>query len=514
MLKKIIVWFIPIIVSFFLAGCGSGEAPVLGHFVGATSLVPTVVAVTPVNNEINVSYNTQSITAEFSVPMNPATLSAASFTLSKGNPAVLVTGVVAYANRVAVLTLDTNLTANTVYTATITTVAKSAEGVALSSNYIWTFTTGATADTTRPTVVSTSPRNGDLNVSITKIITATFSEAMQPLTITATAPATFHVMETNTSLNVPGTTAYSVINKIASFKPTANLAADTNYTATITTAAKDLAGNAMLSDYNWTFVTAAASVTTPLVALGQASTYGIASTAGITNTPSLPRTQVDGNVVLNPTATCNTVPVDGFGGIGLCGGPAMVPLINGTVVSITPPYPDTTTAQNITDDLRAAYLSITPANMPGGTSIAAGTTLGAPTGNALVLGDNLFTTGVYTSNTSILITGDLTLDAQNNPNATFVFQSASTIGTAANARILLLNGAKASNVYWQAGSSATLGVNTIWNGNIFAYASITMNTGASSCGRLFAGAFTDGAFVFDANRVSVPGNLSAPGTCQ
>jgi hypothetical protein len=90
------------------------------------------------------------------------------------------------------------------------------------------------------------------------------------------------------------------------------------------------------------------------------------------------------------------------------------------------------------------------------------------------------------------------------------------VGTAANARILLVNGAKASNVYWQAASSATLGTNTIWNGNILAAADITMNTGATSCGRLWSGAWSggSGAFVFDSNVVSVPGNASAPASCQ
>jgi len=508
MFKKIIVWFIPIIMSFFVTGCGSGGDPILGHSASDTSLVPRVVAVAPLNNETNVSYNLKSVTAEFNVPMDSTTLTVASFTLSKGTPAVLVTGAVTYANRVAELTLDANLTINTLYTATITTVAKSANGVALLNNYVWQFTTGSTSDTTLPTIVSTSPRNGDLNVSITKIITATFSEAMKSLSITAAG--TFTVKDTNTSVNVPGTTAYSVINKIASFKPTANLAADTNYTAIITTAAQDLAGNAMASDYNWTFKTAAVGVPSSLVSLGLASTYGIASTGGITNTPTTPRTQIDGDVVLNPTATCNADTVPGDGTIGTCGSttPTSVPLISGIVASKTPPSPDATTAQNVTDDLRAAYLSITPANMPGGTSIAAGTTLGAPIGNPLVQGDNYFTTGVYTSNTSILITGDLTLDAGGNPDATFVFQSASTVGTAPGARILLVGGAKASNVWWQAGSSATLQTNTVWNGNILAYASITMVTGTSSCGRLFAGAFTDGAFVFDSNHVTVPGSTS------
>jgi hypothetical protein len=133
-----------------------------------------------------------------------------------------------------------------------------------------------------------------------------------------------------------------------------------------------------------------------------------------------------------------------------------------------------------------------------------------------VQGDNLFFAGVYQSLTSILITGDLTLDAQGNANAVFIFQSSSSVGTAPNARILLANGAKASNVFWQAASSATLGTGSIWQGNILAAADITMNTGATACGRLWAGAWVggSGAFVFDSNVVSVPGNASAPVACQ
>ncbi len=515
MFKRIIVWLIPIIVSIVVAGCGGGSGgdPILGHSVSNTGPAPTVIAVAPANNETNVSRNIQSITAEFSLPMESTTLTTASFTLSKG--AVLETGgSVAYVNRVAELTLASGsvlVDANTTYTATITTAAKSANGVALLNNYVWTFTTGSIVDNTPPEVNSTSPINGAIGVLVSKIISATFSEAMKSLSITAAG--IFTVKDTITSANVAGTPTYSVINKTASFNPTADLAADTNYTATITTAAQDLAGLHMLNNYNWTFKTAA-SVPPPLVNLGRASTYGIAATAGITNTPTT--TQVDGDVVLNPTATCNAVTVPGDGTIGLCGSttPTSAPIIHGIVASTTPAYPDATTAQNVTDDLRAAYLAITPANMPGGTSIAAGTTLGAPIGDPLVAGDNYFTTGVYTSNTSILITGDLTLDAGGNPNATFVFQSASTIGTAPGARILLAGGAKASNVYWQAGSSATLGTNTIWNGNIFSYASITLNTSATSCGRLFAGAFTAGAFVFDSNLVAVPGNTAVLAGCE
>jgi hypothetical protein len=254
-------------------------------------------------------------------------------------------------------------------------------------------------------------------------------------------------------------------------------------------------------------------------ALGLAATFGIAATAGVTNTPTVPISHINGDVILDPGATCNAVALDGAGGFGLCGGSP--PTISGTVTSSL--FDPGGTRAQVRADMNAAFLSITPPAGPpaagsrgGATNLPAGTTLGAPTGSALVQGDNLFVPGIYQSLTSILITGDLTLDAQGNGNAVFIFQSSSSIGTAAGARILLVNGAKASNVFWQASSSATLGTNSIWEGNILAAFNITMNTGATSCGRLFAGAWSGGAgaFVFDSNVVSVPGSASAPASCQ
>jgi len=253
--------------------------------------------------------------------------------------------------------------------------------------------------------------------------------------------------------------------------------------------------------------------------LGTAAAFGIAATAGVTNTPTAPISHINGNVILDPLAQCNTVALDAAGGFGLCGGSP--PTISGTVISSL--FDPGNTRAQVRADMNAAFLSITPPAGPpaagsrgGATNLPAGTTLGAPTGSAMVQGDNLFAPGIYQSLTSILITGDLTLDAQGNSNAVFIFQSSSTIGLANASRILLVNGAKASNVFWQASSSATLGTNSVWEGNIFASASITMLTGATSCGRLFAGAWVGGggAFVFDSNVVSVPGNASAPASCQ
>ena len=266
-----------------------------------------------------------------------------------------------------------------------------------------------------------------------------------------------------------------------------------------------------------------AGVTTANI-LGTAAPFGIAATAGITNTNTAPITTINGDVVLDPTLTCNGTGVPGgvgSAGFGPCGPtiPTSIPALTGTVfITGNPP-----TAQVIAD-LKAGFLKITPPSGPpaagslgGATNIPAGTTLGAVTGSALVVGDNLFFPGVYQSITSILITDDLTLDAQGNPNAVFVFQSSSTVGTAdgspgIHTRILLKNGAKASNVWWQAASSTTLGLYSEFNGNILAAFDITMKTNATSCGRLFAGAWSggSGAFVFNANVVSVPGNVNAP----
>lgn len=386
------------------------------------------------------------------------------------------------------------------------------------------------AGPTIPTVTVSNPTDGNQFATTStsgvagggKQITATFSLAMNPATINA---STFVLAPVGGVALIPVSVTYNAVSKVATLTTASALLANTSYNALIQGAVTSASGTPMGCQYAWSFKTAAvAAAGLAPINLGLAAPFAIAATAGVTNTLTVPITTINGNVVLNPTATCNAVAADNVGGFGLCGGSP--PVIVGTVV--TPTYPDTTTANAVQADLRAAYLSITPPAGPpaagslgGGTPIAAPTGLGATTGSALVLGQNLFYPGVYNSITSIMVANDLTLDAQGDPNAVFVFQSSSTVGAAAGAaspgvhtRILLINGAKASNVFWQAGTAATLGTNADWNGNILAGSDVTMTTGATSCGRLFAGAFTAGAFVFDSNVVSVPGNASAPPTCQ
>ena len=119
---------------------------------------------------------------------------------------------------------------------------------------------------------------------------------------------------------------------------------------------------------------------------------------------------------------------------------------------------------------------------------------------AVDLGGRTIQPGVYQGGT-IELTGTVTLDGGGDPNAIFVFNAASTLVTASASRVVLTNGARACNVFWQVGSSATLGTTTQFVGTVIAKASITATTGVSVDGRLFA---RNGAVTLDSNEIIVP----------
>ena len=106
------------------------------------------------------------------------------------------------------------------------------------------------------------------------------------------------------------------------------------------------------------------------------------------------------------------------------------------------------------------------------------------------------TAGAYSFSSSAQLTGQLTLNAAGNPNAQFVFEIGSTLTTASASSVRLINGASPCNVYWQVGSSATLGTTTAFEGNLMANTSITLNNAATVRGRLFA---STGAVTLDDN---------------
>ncbi|GAB3490710.1 hypothetical protein GCM10027399_08040 [Curvibacter fontanus] len=384
------------------------------------------------------------------------------------------------------------------------------------------------AGPTIPTVTASDPTNGNQFVPTSttgvagggKRVTATFSLPMNAGTINAT---TFTLTPVGGMALTPASVTYNSSTRVATLTTSAALLPDTSYTAVITVGVQTAAGGVPPAcSYAWNFKTSTpASSGVGPVNLGLATPLAIASAAGVSNTATLPLTHLNGDAVLDPTATCNAASIGAAGDFGACGG--FAPTLTGTVSS--PLFPDAgVTSGAIKSDLNATYTSLTPANLPGATVLGCGTigTGGGAGAGVGCAGNATLRPGVYISATSssIGVTGVLTLDGGGDANARFVFQAPSTLTTAAGApgvpgsQIVLTNGAKASNVWWQVGSSATVGTYADFKGNILADTTISLGTNATSCGRLLAGAVTaSGAFIFDSNVVSVPGHSSAPPGC-
>ena len=186
-------------------------------------------------------------------------------------------------------------------------------------------------------------------------------------------------------------------------------------------------------------------------------------------------------VVLAGSTVTNTGPSVLHGNLGVSAGSAVTGfppgMVNGTINKANGP------AAQAQSDLTAAYIK------------AAGlASTGTLTGQDL--GGQILTPGVYFFASSAQLTGTLTLNNLGNPNALFVFQIGSMLTTASNSAVVFTNGLD-KNVYWQVGSSATLGTTTMFAGNILALTSITLNTGAGiSCGSALA---RNGAVTLDNN---------------
>ncbi len=418
---------------------------------------PEITSADPINKEANGDNLT--ISATFNKAMDPSSITTSSFIVKQAG--ANVSGKVSYSGMTATFTPTANLKHHTAVRATITKEAKDTSGKSLSNDYEWDFTTCHP-----PTVISVNPPDLAKCVALDKAIKATFSDETDPLTVTA---STFTLM-TGATL-VSGAVTYS--GTTGTFTPTSNLLPATTYTATITTGVKNGLGMPLENAYVWSFTT-----TGPLCNIGEveacgptkvdlktAGRFGILAGVGISNNAG-PSIINDLDVGISPGFRSS---VTGFP-------PAII--LNGAIYSA-----DDLVSPGISPqaqlDLTDAYLFAEAATSPAPVILS-----GDQGGKTLV-------PGIYKSTSTLLIqSGNLTLDAQSpcDSTAVWIFQVGSALTTVGGGggNIILSGGAKAKNVFWQVGSSATIGDGTSFKGNVLALTSITMGSGATAEGRMLA----------------------------
>jgi len=317
-------------------------------------------------------------------------------------------------------------------------------------------------DTTAPLVSASGPANAATGIPRNPSVTATFSEAMAPATINAT---TFVLRNGGTA--VPGAVTYA--GTTATFIPTSPLAPNTAFTATVSTGAKDVAGNALATAKNWTFTTVASSPTGPaVVSLGSAANYVIVAKSAVSTTGT---TSVLGDIGLSPAAASFVT------GFALTADPtntfATSAMVTGKIwaASYTAPTPAALTTAVL--DMQAAYTDAAGRSLPDFTELGAGNI------NGMTLSPGLYKWG---TGVSLPIAVTLTGGA----NDVFIFQIAQDLTVGNGAIVTLSGGVQAKNIFWQVAGQATFGTTSSFQGNILSQTLIAMNTGSTLTGRALA----------------------------
>lgn len=319
----------------------------------------------------------------------------------------------------------------------------------------------STSPNAAPSVLSTGPANAATGVPRNPSITAIFSEPMNATTLNAT---TFVVM--NGATAVAGTVTYS--GNTVTFVPTNTLAANTLFTATISTDATDVAGNHLASVKTWHFTTVATSASGPAaVNLSTAGAYVILSKSGISTTGV---TSVVGDIGVSPITAAA---ITGFA----LSSPATTfttsSLVTGKVwaANYAVPTPANLTAAVL--DMQTAYTNAAGRTLPDFTELGAGNITG-----------KTLEPGLYKWGTGVSLSGAVTLNGD--ANAVWIFQIAQNLTVGNGASVNLTGGALASNVFWQVAGQATLGTTAAFKGIILSKTLISFNTGATLTGRALA----------------------------
>jgi hypothetical protein len=341
------------------------------------------------------------------------------------------------------------------------------------------FFTSCSSDNNRvqavaPTVATTSPNVSATSVARNKVITVNFSTEMDASSINT---STFTVKQAGVA--VAGAVSYS--GTTATFVPAAVLAANTLYTATLTTGVRSADKVPLAANVQWEFTTTAnATAGLAAVSLGAAGNYVILAKTAINNVPT---SAITGNLGLSPAATSYIT------GLSLTDftGYATASQVTGKVYAadmVTPTSVNLTTA---VQSMLTAYTDAAGRPSPNFLNLGAGN-----------IGGQTLTPGLYKWGSTVTIPSNITISGS--ADDVWIFQISGDLTTSAATRLTLQGGAKASNIFWQVAGKATFCTTSHFEGIILSMTGITFQTGASFNGRALA----QTAVILDGNKVVQP----------
>jgi hypothetical protein len=324
-------------------------------------------------------------------------------------------------------------------------------------------------------VTSTDPLNNVTGVPRNKEVGFTFSEEMDPLTISS---STFSLKQGVTT--VPGAVSYS--GTTATFTPSSPLAAGTTYTATITTGVKSLTGKSLANNNVWSFTTGGTISGLTAVNLGTAGNFAILAKTEVTTTGT---THINGDIGISPAAATF---ITGFALILPAGGAfSTSSLVTGNIYAPTYASPTPANMTTAISNMETAYTDAAGRTLPDFTELY--------TGN---IGGKTLVPGLYKWSTTVLVPSSITISGSATDVWIFQISKDLTVSNAVN--VTLSGGALAKNIFWQVAGIASMGTTSHFEGNILCKTGITFKTGASMNGRALA----QTAVVLDANTVTKP----------
>jgi hypothetical protein len=328
-------------------------------------------------------------------------------------------------------------------------------------------------DPKAPTVVSTIPESDATGMARNEVVEFTFSELMNAATITN---ATFLLKQGSTE--VPGNLEFSGIN--GKFTPAQFLAPGTIYTAIITSDVEGLAGNALQSDYEWSFTTGGTTSTLEPIDLGAAINYVVLAKTAITNSPT---SVITGDAGISPAAELYMTGFDLTDDIGF----ATSSQVSGRMYAADMDAPTPLNLTTAVENMNTAYNNTEGISSPDFVELNEGS-----------IGGITLSPGVYKWTNTVLLPSNLTISG--GANDVWVMQISGNLTVSSDVAIILSGGAQAKNIFWQVAGEVTIGTGANFEGIILSKTGITLATGAVLNGRALA----QTAVILDKNVVTQP----------